>query len=286
LAAVSSPLAFTLVELLVVLATIAILAALLLPSLFAAKMQAVRVRCLSNQKQLIVAWILYAGDNDDQLALNGGDPTPVSAQPHLWIYGGNHGASESGRPSPAAGDSLTNALYLTGPNYALFAKYLPADTIYKCPADDANWPLWNTSTAAAPELRSYAMNSYMGLSLASTANIAPLSILAAAQTYAKTAQISAASPANRFVFTDVNPASLCTPAFGVDVNANIWIHYPSGLHRQRGVLVFADGHTETHHWLDPRTLVRLTNGTFLPHNVPSPNNRDLAWLAARTTSFK
>jgi len=286
---VSSAPAFTLVELLVVLAIIAILAALLLPSLAAAKMQAVRIQCLANEKQLLVAWIVYAGDNDDQLALNGGDPAPVSAQPHLWVYGGNHGPSENGRPSPGSGDSLTNALFLTGPNYALFAKILPADNIYKCPADEAAWPLWNTPPAAAagaPELRSYAMNSYVGLSLASPANIAPLSILAAAQTYTKTAQISADSPANRFVFTDVNPASLCTPAFGVDANANIWIHYPSGLHRQRGVLVFADGHAEAHHWLDPRTLVRLTNGTYLPHNVPSPNNPDLAWLAACTTSFK
>jgi type II secretory pathway pseudopilin PulG len=47
----------------VVIAIIAILAAMLLPALAAAKKRATGAACLSNQKQLAVAWIMYAGDN-------------------------------------------------------------------------------------------------------------------------------------------------------------------------------------------------------------------------------
>ena len=59
--------AFTLIELLVVVAVIGILAALLLPTLSKAKTRATVVPCLSNQKQLALAWQMYADDNGDKM---------------------------------------------------------------------------------------------------------------------------------------------------------------------------------------------------------------------------
>lgn len=265
--------AFTLVELLLVIALIAILAALLLPSLAAARMQAARIQCVANEKQLILAWSVYSTDNNEQLVLNGGDMAPTSFYAHLWVHGGAHGGS----------DSLTNELFLTGQNYALFAKIIPAGHVYKCPGDTTLWPLWNSANHYAEEKRSYALNSYMGIYPA--AYIGPLNNTPGYKIYTKTAHIVADSPVNRFVFSDVNPANICTPAFGVDMSGR-WIHYPSYLHRQRGVLVFADGHAETHHWLDPRTMPRIVTGTFVGHGAFVDSNEDWNWLAERTTSKK
>ncbi|MDY0355130.1 MAG: type II secretion system protein [Sedimentisphaerales bacterium] len=58
---------FTLVELLVVVAIICLLMSLSLPALNQAHRQAEQVHCLANQRQLMLAWLLYAPDHDDRL---------------------------------------------------------------------------------------------------------------------------------------------------------------------------------------------------------------------------
>ena len=83
--------AFTLIDLLVVIAIIAILAALLLPALTKSKAKAQGIMCMNNMRQLTLAWIQYAHDNNDRIPYasakgSPGPPDPATG-PYVWVTG-------------------------------------------------------------------------------------------------------------------------------------------------------------------------------------------------------
>ena len=104
---------FTLVELLVVIAIIAILAALLLPVLDHSKATALGTQCTNNHKQLVLAWIMYCHDNNDQM--------PIVDD---WVAG------DMSDPFDA-----TNTALLLDPQQSALAQYVTVPRVYKCPAD-------------------------------------------------------------------------------------------------------------------------------------------------------
>jgi prepilin-type N-terminal cleavage/methylation domain-containing protein/prepilin-type processing-associated H-X9-DG protein len=258
---------FTLIELLVVVAIIAILASLLLPGLSKAKQQAHRIKCLNNQRQLAVTWVLYSGDYNETLVPNGAQQPGGSTQQKLWVLGDYHNFV------PA----FTNEVYLLDPRYAAFAPYLSTKDVYKCPSDKTTFVV--SRGRPIPQVRSYSLNLY----LAPTATMNNR-ISTRYRRFRKASDIP--SPAHTFAFMDLTPQNLCTPAFIVSmpgIDNNRFFHLPATHHNRGGVVSFADGHSEAHRWRDPRTFRYARAGTKIGHDVFSPNNPDLAWIQERTT---
>ena len=139
--------AFTLIELLVVIAIIAILAAMLLPSLAKAKEKASRTACINNQKQLLLAHVMYLGDSNDRIApcnSSGSYGLSSSLIPAGWLY--KPGEVLPGVPGP----NQTN-----GPTKGLFYPTVKSWSLYMCPLHRTNTPSWQ---GAAIKFTSYLMN--------------------------------------------------------------------------------------------------------------------------------
>ncbi len=270
---------FSLVELLVVIGIIGILAGLSLPALSKARSQARRIQCTNNQRQLCLIWMMYAGDHNDAVAPNGHGEPAFLEEEHikLWVGGDNHFYL------PA----FTNVQMLLDSQYAVFGAYLKSAATYKCP-EYRSLPLSSPSSAiqGTPsddarrpdvKIRSYSLNAFMGWALGSEELTAGYTI------FRKTSDVS--QPASLFTFQDVHPDNICLPAFVVRMpgDEESFYHYPSSQHQGRGILSFADGHSESHSWTDPRTMPPV-NGNILAHWNVSPGNPDLGWMQERTTS--
>src|SRR5437667_392336 len=183
---------FTLIELLVVIAIIAILAGLLLPVLAKAKQQAQRIKCLNNQRQLAITWVLYSTDNNEVLVPNGAQQPGTGQREILWVLGDYHNFL------PA----FTNEIYLLDPKYAAFARYLKTKAVYKCPSDSTTYVL--NQGRPVPQIRSYSLNVYLSPNAGVSQHIS-----SRYRVFGKSTDIP--TPANTFTFMDVTPQNLCTP---------------------------------------------------------------------------
>ncbi|MGC3956755.1 MAG: type II secretion system protein [Verrucomicrobiota bacterium] len=255
--------AFTLIEMLMVIAILGILSALLLPVLGRAKERVRGVVCLKNIKQSQLAWLLYADDNRDLLAPNRSVLTP---NVYSWVQGYHDYSSNP---------QNTNTLLLTDPQYAAFAPYISAASIYHCPSDPTSVTI---SGQLLSRVRSYGMNWAVGWPA-----------IASYKTFNKLSDINGPQPANLFVLLDQHPDYISDIHFHMDMatGANAkFTDFPASYHGGMGALSFADGHAELHKWHDDRTKIPVKNIAHFLSGTASPHNSDIDWLQQRYSTLK
>jgi type II secretory pathway pseudopilin PulG len=243
--------------LLAVIATIAILAALLLPVLTKAKVKAQQTTCLSNLRQLGFAWQMFFDDHNGRLVQS----YPTN-NPNAWVQGDMTKAAEAGNAD----------LLRQGELYP----YNRDIGIYHCPAD--NGVVIDGKTTAT--LRSYSMNAFLGERDASLGPIPP-SADGYVPFFVKDSDIR--RPAEMWVLLDEDERSINDGFFISDPVARIWIDFPAASahrHNYSFGLNFADGHADIWRHRDPRTIQLAHSKT------EQANNADMEHLARASTVKK
>jgi prepilin-type N-terminal cleavage/methylation domain-containing protein len=254
----------TLIELLVVMAVIALLAALLLPALSNAKINASRVYCLNNLRQLEAAGQMYAADNAGNLAQNVAfvlEQNPFFGT-NAWVYGNMKNENDA-----------TNVLAIKrGEMYS----YIPQPKAYQCPADF-------TVDRGLRRVRSYSMNSWIG-----SAEMEEQEQQTLYRVFLNDRDLAASSPSSIWVIIDEHVGTLDDGWFLVTMDdSRPFVNLPGTRHQNAYGLNFADGHAEIYHVRTAVTrIAELQSQAFDEILLPQITRTNTDWLKLKrvTTS--
>jgi len=291
--------AFTLTELLVILALLAMLALTFLPAFAASRTKSQSIRCVSNLKQIAGAFLMYAHDYHDFFPPNPDDGTMLPG--YTWCVGEVYG----GQPGVAPGAQTFDPDILADPSSCLITSYINTNvTLFRCTAD-ARTGLYQGTNATlqgqlVPAARTISMSQAVGtvdafFAAYETGHSGPPIFPVNApwlngnpsnrhnapwRTYGKTADVIVPAPANLLVVTEEDPYSINDAAFATIVQEPRWVDYPSSLHNMGCIITFADGHVEFHKWAT-KDLYLTQPPRLLTVRASDP---DWNWVAQRTSA--
>jgi prepilin-type N-terminal cleavage/methylation domain-containing protein/prepilin-type processing-associated H-X9-DG protein len=254
--------AFTLIELLVVISIIALLIAILMPALNKAREQATGTVCLGNQKALVMAYLMYADENEDRVVgaetqvTNGLPPyTPLTPKTYAWVD----------MPSQADLPTATVEDKKDAIRRGHLWPYLDAIDVFHCPGD-------RRELGPKVTFRSYSIP--YGLSAFVYGYPEKWAVTPAK----KLSQIK--RPSSKYVFVEESDPR--------GINGGIWVVYPQKeerywvdplaiWHNNRSTLGFADGHAEMMTWVDGSTSEMSRSQPFW-YPVPEWEGSDLDYM--------
>jgi len=218
-----------------VIAIITILASVLASGLARARQVSRRTSCESNLRQLTLAWLLYADDNEGHIVPNRTGGEPPQSSPGSWVVG-------SVKTNTGALGTRMGALF----------PYLRTVPAYMCSAD--------LSTN-----RSYAMN--CGFNWFDNNDPSLTEPLPACYMVTTLSQI--AKPADTFTFIDESPGSIDDGFFGINwPPSSTWLNLPATRHDERRTsLSYSDGHVTRIQWLAPKIWIQYDQPASGPDDL-------------------
>jgi prepilin-type processing-associated H-X9-DG protein len=286
---------------------IGILAALLLPTLSKGKGKAQGVYCLNNGKQMMAALVLYTSDNHDLFPPNPDDGNVLPG--YNWCCG-EAGIGQAHEFDPDI---------LKDPQRSLLVNYLSGQiALFHCPADKRAGKYQGSDPSlrgkTVPAARTFSMSQAVGTIDAAfdksgpggqpgIQHLGPPTLPVNGPwlnnhdnhrrdspwfTFGKMSQIAAPGPAMLWVFVDEDARGLNDAAFafemeGPQAGGPGWVDTPGTYHDGGCGFAFADGHSETRHWVSPASKsFGVGSRQIDPENTA--DQKDWAWMQQRTSA--
>jgi hypothetical protein len=266
-------LGFSRVELMAVIATVAILAALLYVGIDQAHVRAQMAYCKNNNRQLCRAWLMYAQANQSLVNNFGRDEMRAeywSRHFDNWV---------NGVLDWSPGEQNTNIAYIEN---GLLYPYASNPKVYRCPADNFASPV-QRGQGWRHRSRSFSMNGFLGRfvlrGVDSTAK-GRNPFISEDRQFLRLSDIG--QPDHTYVFIEEQADTLGDAYFWVDNDG--WADIPGAYHAHCSDLSYADGHCEFHKWHSPQTLIPVKYQVE-PHWHPTnpDGEAELQWLLQHAT---